>query len=139
MDSIEADPNRSSKRFDFYLSRFKVVRMKNLIGAIVVVVVWAYLPVLLLALMGPDDHVVKFLPVIPGWLVVWFFTPRDEYVQFRAAAVATPCVLILLAWFGSKGRLPRMAAGFLAFLNSFVCVAIYVVFSAIMAASGGAR
>jgi hypothetical protein len=112
--------------------------MKNLISAIVVVVMWAYLPVILLALTGPDDHVVKFLPVIPGWLM-WFFTRRDEYVQFRAAAVATPCVLILLAWFGSKGRLPRMAAGFLAFLNSFVCVAIYVVFSAVLTVSGGAR
>jgi len=40
--------------------------MKNLIGAFVVVVVWAYLPVVMLALMGPDEQVARLLPVVPG-------------------------------------------------------------------------
>jgi hypothetical protein len=112
--------------------------MKRFLGAMIAVVVWAYLPVVMLALAGPDDHVRRFMPVIPGWLV-WFVTPKDENVQYWAAAATAACLILGLSWFGSKGRLPRMAAGFLAFLNSFVCVAIYVIFSAVMAAGGGVR
>ncbi len=109
--------------------------MKNLIGAFVVVVVWAYLPVVMLALMGPDEQVARLLPVVPGWLV-WFVSPRDEHSQYWAAAATTVGVIGGLSWIGSKGRLLRMAAGFLAFLNSFVCVAIYAITSAVLAANG---
>lgn len=109
--------------------------MRKLIPAIIVVVAWSYLPVVMLALLRPPDGVAKFLPVIPGWLV-WFVAPRDELAQFRAAAAATPCVILVLAWIGSKGRLPMMAAGILAFLNSSACIAIYVVVSGVVAATG---
>jgi hypothetical protein len=110
--------------------------MKKFVGAMIVVVVWAYLPVAMLALTEPDAHVRRFMPVIPGWLV-WFVVPKNEESQYWAASAATVGLILGLSWFGSKGRLPRMAAGFLAFLNSFVCVAIYIVFSAVMAAGGG--
>jgi hypothetical protein len=109
--------------------------MKNLIGAFVVVVVGAYLPVVMLALTGPDEHVARLLPVAPGWLV-WFVSPHDDHSQFRAAAAATVGVISVLSWIGSKGRLLRMAVGWLAFLNSLVCVAIYVINSALLAANG---
>jgi hypothetical protein len=112
--------------------------MKRFIHAFVVVSVWAYLPVVMLSLTEPNEHVQKLMPVIPGWLV-WFFTPENENVQYRAAAATTACLIVGLSWFGSKGRLPLRAAGFLALLNSFTCVAIHVVFSAVMAAGRDGR
>ena len=89
----------------------------------------------MLALIGPDERVDRLLPIVPGWLV-WFVSPRDEHLPYWAAAATTVGVIGGLSWIGSKGRLPRMAAGFLAFLNSFVCVAIYVIASAVLAAKG---
>jgi hypothetical protein len=112
--------------------------MKSFIHAFLVVSIWSYLPVMMLALSEPGDDVRRMMPVIPGWLV-WFFTPRNENVQYWAAAGTAACLILGLSWFGTKGRLPLRAAGFLALLNSFTCVAIHVVFSAVMAASRDAR